>query len=293
MRPNSSTSMPQSRAVASIIIPAHNESAVISRCLKSILSGSIPGEFQIIVVSNGCTDSTADIVRKDFPLVTLIDTPKASKTWALNMGDEVASIFPRIYLDADLVVTPESLRALIQPLQSEEVLAACGQMNISTSLSSFAVRSFYRIWRYNSYLKTGKFGGLFAVTKKGHSQISPFPDVTNDDEYVRRSFTDQERAYVENCHFEMTSPRSLSGLLKIRTRAIRGTKELVRIGYPDEKPQSRNLYELLAHIIKQPTLWVDALFYILISLFIQLKVSFVGIQSDQVWERDDSSRGSA
>ena len=46
-----------------IIIPAHNEEASIGRCLSALLSGSHPGEFEIIVVCNGCSDGTANVAR--------------------------------------------------------------------------------------------------------------------------------------------------------------------------------------------------------------------------------------
>src|SRR5207248_1237429 len=43
----------------SIIIPAHNEAAVVARTLRSILTNKLDRPLQIIVVANGCTDQTA------------------------------------------------------------------------------------------------------------------------------------------------------------------------------------------------------------------------------------------
>jgi glycosyltransferase involved in cell wall biosynthesis len=43
----------------SIIIPAHNESSVIARTLKAMTDGAKPGELDVIVVCNGCSDDTA------------------------------------------------------------------------------------------------------------------------------------------------------------------------------------------------------------------------------------------
>src|SRR3954468_18969395 len=43
----------------SIVIPAHNEEAVIAGNLRRLLDGSKPGEFDVIVVANACTDGTA------------------------------------------------------------------------------------------------------------------------------------------------------------------------------------------------------------------------------------------
>ena len=67
-----------SPAQATVIIPAHNEASVIDRCLGSIYNSIKPGEFEVIVVCNGCTDDTAKVVATRFPLVKLLETPIAS-----------------------------------------------------------------------------------------------------------------------------------------------------------------------------------------------------------------------
>lgn len=45
----------------SIIIPAHNEQAVIRRCLTALLSGAAPGELEVIVVCNAYSDWIANV----------------------------------------------------------------------------------------------------------------------------------------------------------------------------------------------------------------------------------------
>jgi cellulose synthase/poly-beta-1,6-N-acetylglucosamine synthase-like glycosyltransferase len=42
-----------SAAMSSVVIPAHNEAAVIGRCLSSILMDAEPGEFEVVVVCKG------------------------------------------------------------------------------------------------------------------------------------------------------------------------------------------------------------------------------------------------
>ena len=84
---------------ATVIIPAHNEASVIDRCLGSIYNSIKPGEFEVIVVCNGCTDDTAKVVATCFPLVKLLETPVASKVDALNYADTEARYFPRIFPD--------------------------------------------------------------------------------------------------------------------------------------------------------------------------------------------------
>jgi glycosyltransferase involved in cell wall biosynthesis len=48
----------------SIVIPAHNEEAVIARTLATLLRTAMPREFEVIVVCNGCSDRTAETVRR-------------------------------------------------------------------------------------------------------------------------------------------------------------------------------------------------------------------------------------
>ena len=51
--------------MTSIVIAAYNEAAVIGRCLDALLSGAAPGEFDVTVVANGCTDDTAEVAARD------------------------------------------------------------------------------------------------------------------------------------------------------------------------------------------------------------------------------------
>src|SRR5215203_5420465 len=85
----------------SIIIPAHNEATVVARTLASIVANRFDQPLQIIVVANGCTDETAQVVRQFSDNVELVETPVGSKTHALNLGDRVAKYDLRAYLDAD------------------------------------------------------------------------------------------------------------------------------------------------------------------------------------------------
>jgi hypothetical protein len=91
--------------IVSVVIPAHNESAVLAATLERLLAGTVPGEFDVIVVPNACTDATAAIARAAG--VTVIETPVPGKVPALRLGDEACQVFPRIYLDADVLLSAE------------------------------------------------------------------------------------------------------------------------------------------------------------------------------------------
>ena len=102
-------------AMTSIVIAAHNKEAVIGRCLDALLANAAPASFDMTMVANGCTDATAHIAATR-TRVQVLDLVSAGKTGALNEGDAVAVGFPRIYLDADIVITAAGVRALSDTL---------------------------------------------------------------------------------------------------------------------------------------------------------------------------------
>jgi glycosyltransferase involved in cell wall biosynthesis len=107
-----------------IVIPAHNEGRVIRRLLEQLINGADPGEMDIIVVANGCTDDTAEVAASFGPAVRVLTLPAACKQKALIAGDRAAAGFPRIYLDADLELRADDVRALAAALSQPGVLAA-------------------------------------------------------------------------------------------------------------------------------------------------------------------------
>src|SRR5262249_27726370 len=100
--------------VVSVVIAAHNEESVIARCLRSLTASAKPGEVDVVVVANGCDDRTAQIARAE--RVRVVETPTPGKANALNLGDKECRAYPRLYLDADVDLTTESLRLLVKAI---------------------------------------------------------------------------------------------------------------------------------------------------------------------------------
>ena len=98
--------------VTSIVLAAHYEAAVVGRCLDAVLAGAASGEFDVTVVANGCTDATARVAAAR-PGVRVLELPGVGKVAALNAGDAVAVGYPRVYLDADIVIPAAGVRAAL------------------------------------------------------------------------------------------------------------------------------------------------------------------------------------
>jgi len=192
--------------VPAVIIPAHNESSVITRCLDALAATAGSEELEVVVVCNGCTDDTA-VVSRDHPIApVVIETEVPSKSNALNLGDAAATSFPRMYLDADIELLPGSLEATFAALR-DGVHASAPKPVFSTGSSSLPVRMFYAAWRHVPYFNDSMIGsGVYAMDREGRSRFDAFPPIIADDGYVRLLFAEQERRAVGTGGFVVKAP---------------------------------------------------------------------------------------
>ncbi len=281
--------------MASLIIPAHNEESVIAETVHVLMPLVHSGEIELIVVCNGCTDKTATVVASFGKRVKCIETSVASKTHALNLGDEVASGFPRIYLDADVILSPESVRALVGELLQERYLAVSSTMQMDFSGSSWAVKSFYCIWQQLSYVQEGMIGtGVYALSEKGRKRFTTFPDVIADDGYIRAIFLAKERGTASDCYSIVRSPATLADLVKIKTRSRLGRYELIKkfpeLASSEEKKYGSAFFSLL---IKGNN-WPKIPIYFFVNIVSRMKAkSYHKRHGYKGWERDMSTRKKA
>ena len=91
----------------SVVIPAHNEEKYIKRCIDSIKCADsvFPGNTEIIVVCNRCTDHTADIAKENGAVVRFNEDRCIAKV--RNDGISVAKGKIIVTIDADNRMTKE------------------------------------------------------------------------------------------------------------------------------------------------------------------------------------------
>lgn len=99
----------------SFIIPAYNEEETIVGTIKSVLESDYPkNKLEIIVVNDGSSDRTADVVKtiKD-KRVKLINKKNSGKADSLNRGIKEAKGEIIVTLDADSYIEKDSLRKIV------------------------------------------------------------------------------------------------------------------------------------------------------------------------------------
>ncbi|MDV2495081.1 MAG: glycosyltransferase [bacterium] len=111
----------------SVIIPVLNGERTIRECLVSLLKMDYPQERrEILVVDNGSTDSTAEIV-KSFP-VRYLREERRGASYARNRGIEASTGEIVAFIDADCTVTTLWLRELVQGFDAEDVGVVGGEL---------------------------------------------------------------------------------------------------------------------------------------------------------------------
>lgn len=137
----------------SILIPAYNEEKVILSSVKSLFSLDYK-LFEIIVINDGSSDKTKNLLVKEFSLtktdrpynrqlktkrikniyegkyqgisITVIDKENGGKSDSLNAGINLSRYPYFLAMDADSALQKDSLELMVRPVLEEENVVACG-----------------------------------------------------------------------------------------------------------------------------------------------------------------------
>jgi len=281
--------------VVSVVIPAHNEASVVGRLLSRLLAGAAPGEFEIWVVANGCTDDTAEIAGT-FADVKVLITPQADKHAAMRLADEHAEGFPRLYVDADVELGSQDVRALAAVFDDPGVLAAGPSRAMAAEGRPWTVRWFYDVWDELPVVREGLFGrGVVGVSREGWERLRALPPLLGDDLAASLLFEPEQRRVVSEASVVVHPPRTAGALLKIRTRALVST--LQAADDPELASASgsarTSLSDLRAIASASPVRNGPKVVWFL-ALTVATKVRArraVRAGDFKTWQRDDTSRG--
>ena len=102
----------------SVIIPLYNKEPIIERSLQSVL-GQDYDDFEVVVVNDGSTDRSADIVRSiNDPRIRLIEQENGGPSKARNTGTKNARGEWIVFLDADDELLPGAMRMFSTTIES-------------------------------------------------------------------------------------------------------------------------------------------------------------------------------
>jgi cellulose synthase/poly-beta-1,6-N-acetylglucosamine synthase-like glycosyltransferase len=113
----------------SIVIAARNEGARLAARIDNLLHLDYPAaRRQIVVVSDGSTDDTLDVVARYGRFVDVVALPPGGKAIALNAGVARAKGEIVVFADARQGFAAEALRELVAPFSDSTVGAVTGEL---------------------------------------------------------------------------------------------------------------------------------------------------------------------
>ncbi len=103
-------------ALVSVVIPTFQHAETLSACLDSVLDQTYPN-IQIIVVNDGSTDNTAQVLEAYADRVTIINQENRGSNPARNRGLQEATGEFVIFCDADVRMKPEMIEVMMLALE--------------------------------------------------------------------------------------------------------------------------------------------------------------------------------
>jgi cellulose synthase/poly-beta-1,6-N-acetylglucosamine synthase-like glycosyltransferase len=166
----------------SLIVAAYNEASCIRQKLENSLALQYPADrFEVVIGSDGSTDGTDDIVRACADRrVRLSPAPRAGKTTVLNRCIPSAQGDIIVLSDANTMIEPAAIQALVRHFEDPDVGAVCGKLRLYNPTKKDYEESAY--WNYESLIKfyegkrgavVGANGGLYAIRRRLFTQLPP------------------------------------------------------------------------------------------------------------------------
>lgn len=220
----------------SVVIPTKNEGTVIGSTIEQLAYTAHP-QFEVIVVDNGSTDDTLDVLHtyaERYPWLRILTSPPGKAT-ALNRGIRAATYDIVVTIDADTLVTPTTLTMLARHFADPRVGGVAGNIkvgNLNNLLTRFqAVEYLNGICIYKTAEGVAVAPGALAAWRKrvlqevGGVHADSFAEDFDLTLRVRRAgwhvIQDNEAvAYTE-------APETLRGLWGQRVRWMHGTMQVM------------------------------------------------------------------
>jgi glycosyltransferase involved in cell wall biosynthesis/peptidoglycan/xylan/chitin deacetylase (PgdA/CDA1 family) len=123
----------QSTVKVSVVIPTYNRRSSLERCLSSLAAQSFPVmEYEVIVVADGCTDDTVELLRSFAPRFAFrwLSQQNQGAPAAQNLGVAAATGAIILFLDDDCVCGTDVIAAHYDAHAQQDQIVAIGALRL-------------------------------------------------------------------------------------------------------------------------------------------------------------------
>jgi cellulose synthase/poly-beta-1,6-N-acetylglucosamine synthase-like glycosyltransferase len=242
-----------------LLIAALDEEAIIAEKIENSLRLDYPrGKLRVVVVSDGSTDRTDEIVRRYEPRgVTLFRVePREGKSLARNRAAGAATGDVLVMSDANAMYESDAIRKLTRHFVDPSIGAVCGELRLMRERGG---ENLY--WRYEKWIKRlenrfhsiiGANGSIYAIRR---SLYAPLPAEVDDDflEPLQALLGghgvryEPEAVSIERDIESRNVVREFSAKRRTVLRGIQSLHYLSKVAGPFRRP--RLAFELVSHKI--------------------------------------------
>jgi poly-beta-1,6 N-acetyl-D-glucosamine synthase len=272
---------PEQYPPISIIVPAYNEEVTIQKCLNTLLQLDYP-QYEIVVVDDGSTDQTLDLIRSyTNPKVKIISQSNQGKAHALNTGIKHIQNEFLVTVDADTTLHKDALQHIANRFSTDPQLGAiAGNVKVDPEPGLLnALQATEYTLGINLIRKTQSMlgcvmivpGPIAALRKVAIEQAGYFSEDTFAEDFditmqilkngYKIQYEDRALAYTD-------APKNLEDLLKQRRRWYRG---MIQVLMKHRSMFLRSRYGM-AGIIGVPSLWFTIVETVLNAALVLLTV---------------------
>jgi len=269
----------------SVVLAVHNGAALLPGKIEQLLGLDYPNVKEIIVVSDGSTDGTAELLaaQRHPRLSTIILNEHGGKAVAVNAGVAQATAETILFVDIRPEIAPGATRQLVGNFADPKVGCVCGNLLLRQGghdATSAAVGGFY--WRYEQWLRrceavtdspVGVYGGFYAIRRE--LAVRQPEGMILDDMFQPLSIIRQGYRSVLDpnaCVYD-SWPEKVEGEFHRKVRTLAGNFQLFQLAPWTLTPQNRVLFQLVSH---------KAMRLIMPYLLILLLISAVALSAGSV-----------
>ena len=243
----------------SVVLAVHNGVALLPLKMQHLLGLDYPNIKEIVIVSDGSTDGTAELLAlQQHPLFkTIVLKEHGGKAVAVNAGVAEASADVILFVDIRPEIAPGAIQQLVSNFADPKVGCVSGKLTLRQGghdAASGAVGGFY--WRYEQWLRTcesasdspvGVYGGFYAIRRE--LAVRQPAGMILDDMFQPLSIIRQGYRSVLDPHAYVydTWPEKIEGEFHRKVRTLAGNFQLFQLAPWTLTPRNRVLFQLISH----------------------------------------------
>ncbi len=243
----------------SVVLAVHNGAALLPRKIEHLLGLDYPGVKEIIIVSDGSTDGTAELLAGHHHprLTAIILEEHCGKAVAVNAGMAKATADVILFVDIRPEIAPGAIQQLVGNFADPGVGCVAGELILgkdSHDGASAAVSGAY--WRYEKWIRTceslcgspvGVYGGFYAIRRE---LAVPQPaGMILDDMFQPLSIIRQGYRSVLEAHAYVYDiwPAKIEEEFHRKVRTLAGNFQLFRLAPWTLTPRNPVFFQLVSH----------------------------------------------